>query len=118
MKYIKQQNTYKLLQYPGPDIQDTLPPLTYLIRFSDFDGFYLEIIENFSIPKTIYGNTKSLAERILTTAGDRKNNTGVLLVGEKGSGKTLLSKIVCVEAQKQNWPVIIVSEKHIGERFN
>jgi hypothetical protein len=55
------------------------------------------------------------ADRILYTFRQRDKNTGVLLVGEKGSGKTLLSKQI---ACSSGMPTIIINEKFTGDEFN
>jgi hypothetical protein len=41
-----------------------------------------------------------------------------MLVGEKGSGKTLLSKNICVEMAKQNVPTIVINAPWCGDKFN
>jgi hypothetical protein len=41
-----------------------------------------------------------------------------MLVGEKGSGKTLLSKNICVELAKQNVPTIVINHPWHGDKFN
>jgi adenylylsulfate kinase-like enzyme len=49
---------------------------------------------------------------------DRPNATGVMLTGEKGSGKTLLTKNVCMELAKQNIPTIVINAPWKGDKFN
>ena len=49
---------------------------------------------------------------------DRDASTGVMLTGEKGSGKTLLAKNVSFEAAKQGIPTIIINAAWCGDAFN
>jgi hypothetical protein len=48
----------------------------------------------------------------------RGKSTGVMLVGEKGSGKTLLSKHICVELAKEGVPTIVINQPWHGDKFN
>lgn len=59
---------------------------------------YLERSETFPLPKKRYGGIDSRKNRILNTFRDRDANTGVLLVGNQGSGKTLLAHELIDEA--------------------
>lgn len=71
-----------------------------------------------SIHSRLYGDVFKRSERVLNTFADRSKSTGVLLAGTKGSGKSLLSKYICVEANKQGMPVILVNEPFGGDGFN
>jgi hypothetical protein len=77
--------------------------------------FYIERAKKFKVPKKIYGSTKELAERYLTTFSNMKSNMGVLLTGLKGTGKSLTARYT---AMKSNLPVIIVTEPYGGAVFN
>ena len=44
-------------------------------------------------------------------------STGALLVGEKGSGKTLLAMKIAMDAQTLGWPTILVNSAYGGEGF-
>lgn len=113
-KFIKQSNSYAVAPGESLDVYDALPAQCYVLKFHPMRGYYLEMAEEFKLPPKVYGDTFKQAERILDTFRDRDRNTGVLLVGEKGSGKTLLAKTIC---SKSNLPVIIISTKYEGEDF-
>lgn len=96
-------------------IKNHIPSNTYVVKSDPMAGWYLEETNPFTLPKKIYGDVKKMSERILNTYHDRPDkNTGVLLVGQKGSGKTLLMKKICIDS---NLPVIIINEPYIGDSF-
>jgi len=101
------------------DMRKTLPEGTYTVKFDEMSGsFYLEVIEDFTVATKIYGDTTKHANRILETFADRPNSTGVMLSGEKGSGKTLLAKVISVRARKAGIPTIVINNAWCGEVFN
>lgn len=97
-----------------PDIHDELPPGNYVIQKS-LSGFYFEKVEDFVLPPKLYGDTAQKAARILSTYYARNGSTGVLLSGEKGSGKTLLAKYLAVSSKM---PCILVNAPLAGDEFN
>lgn len=101
------------------DIHDTLPPGTYAIRYQEVPGFYyLEEINNFEVSGKIYGETSGQADRIVRTFLSREKSTGVMLSGEKGSGKTLMAKLLSTRLADRGIPTLVVTESHHGEAFN
>lgn len=103
---------------PGAKTMGVLPPLTFNVNFNEQRGmFYLLEVEALKIPTKIYGDTMSRVERILKTYKDR-GQTGVLLNGEKGSGKTLLARCLSVKAAaEEGMPTIIVATAFHKENF-
>jgi hypothetical protein len=71
-----------------------------------------------TVPVKCYGEVQSRSDRILRTfqlrASDSSKpnqSTGVLCVGEKGSGKSLLAKVVSLKAIAAGYPVILISAR-------
>jgi hypothetical protein len=95
-----------------------LPTGTYLLKFSMDTGYYLDIVDDFQMPKKIYGNLEKKAAKILNTFAERPTTTGVHLCGEKGSGKTLLTKLISNLGQEVNIPTIIINIPAHGDDFN
>lgn len=74
--------------------------------------------EPYPLPKKIYGDPKKRMKRIFKAWESRGKNTGVLLSGLKGSGKSLLLKMCCNRGLKQELPVFIIdSAVGIGAKF-
>lgn len=100
------------------DFHEQLPPITFCVMFSQTMGFYLQEVEGFILPEKRYGDTDKLAKRMLNTFKDRNKSTGVLLSGEKGSGKSLQAKVLSTEGLKMGLPTILVNHAFHGENFN
>lgn len=118
--YIKNGSSYRMTTKENLVVQDTLPVGNYVVQYdSNSNTYYLDTIDNFTIPNRLYGDTLKNTDRILRTFLDRPSSTGVLLNGEKGSGKTLLAKNISVVAAKQyNIPTILVNAPWHGDTFN
>jgi hypothetical protein len=113
--FIRSGNTYRVFPGNAIDIRDTLPPGNYTLKSHPMEGFYLEEVEPFKMPSRIYGDCLRNADRVIETFTRRDGNTGVLLTGEKGSGKTLLARQVAIQS---GLPVIIINTKYSGDEFN
>lgn len=97
----------------------TLPAKNFIVQYDgQIDELYLEEVDGFDLPSKLYGNTERQANRIMSTFLERTASTGVLLAGEKGSGKTLLAKILSATAAEQGYPTIIVNQQWKGDKFN
>lgn len=100
------------------DLHEALPAGNYVIKQDMFKNFFLESIENFAVSGKLYGNTTRHADRILNTFKDRASSTGVMLTGEKGSGKTLLTKQIAMTAASEGIPTIVINAPWAGDAFN
>jgi SpoVK/Ycf46/Vps4 family AAA+-type ATPase len=117
--FLKSGNTFKVSTKEALDLHERLPAGTYTVGFDKMNGvFFLEKIEDFVIKGKVYGNHTRNADRILRTFLDRPSSTGVMLTGEKGSGKTLLSKQISIDAAKCDIPTIVINQPWCGEGFN
>ena len=92
-------------------VKDKLPCGTYLVDFdNDRHCFFLEKRKDLEVPDKIYGDLPKLKTRIIDTYRNRNRNTGILLSGEKGGGKTLLVDMVSSTLLEDDVPTIIVSK--------
>lgn len=119
MSYFTQSGpTYRL--HPDlPNFQPKLPIETFSVQLDAHGQIYLQVIENFKKPKKIYGDLSKRCDKVLNTFWEREKGTGILLAGEKGSGKSLLAKEISIQArEKLNVPTIVVGISISGEQFN
>jgi len=117
--FLKSGTRFNVTTKESMDLHDLLPAQTYTVKFDKMAGcFYLEAIDSFEIKGKIYGDTKRTAERVFNTFMDRPASTGVMLTGEKGSGKTLLAKMLSINAQAKGIPTIVINQPWCGEDFN
>ena len=117
--FMKQGNTYRISRKESLDITEHLPGGNYTVGFDEMTGqFFLEHIDNFNVPSKIYGDCLKHTDRIVKTFLDRPNATGVMLTGEKGAGKTLLTKNICLTLAKMDIPTIVINAAWCGDVFN
>jgi SpoVK/Ycf46/Vps4 family AAA+-type ATPase len=90
----------------------------YTVKQDEFKQFFLEAVDPFTVPDRFYGDLTQKTNRIIRTFADRPATTGVLLSGEKGSGKTLLAKNVCYSLAKVGVPTILINTPYVGDEFN
>lgn len=117
--YIRSGSRFQVTTEAAMDLHDKLPAGTYTVKFNEMAGqFYLEAVEGFTVKGKVYGDTAEVTQRILSTFYDRSGSTGVLLAGEKGSGKTLQAKMLSLVAMTEGIPTIIINRPWCGEEFN
>ncbi len=118
-KYIIDDPTVQILKIGDNTISDTIPPKIYSVKFEPTRGFYLETSSQvLSLPTTIYGGTFRRTEKCLATYNDRQCSTGILLTGDKGTGKSLQMAHIANTFLKQNKkPVIMIKQAYGGTAF-
>lgn len=117
--YLVQGNNIDLAASDSMKVLDHLPADMYTVRKNEMTGqLYLQTTNRFELPSKIYGEPTSRVERIMNTFYARPRSTGVLLTGDKGSGKTLLAKCLANQMIEDGYPVVVVNEPWCGEKFN
>jgi energy-coupling factor transporter ATP-binding protein EcfA2 len=101
-------------------IREDLPVGTYSIQVHPTSGsLFLRHEDNMVIPEKIYGKNSGYSARIIRMfERNDKKNTGVMLVGEKGAGKTLLAKQISSILRGKNISTYIVNSALHGPSFN
>lgn len=93
---------------------ELVPGKIYDLLFEACEGYsYLKENGNLNMPEKIYETEEDtkFMDRVLSFHGSKYNNgnTGVLLAGDKGTGKSMLAKRI---ALKSNLPVIVVDSNY------
>jgi hypothetical protein len=115
--FLKNGTSFRVSSKEAMDLHEQLPAGNYTVAVDPIGNFYLDQIDSFEIPSKMYGNTLRHTDRIINSFWDRPQQTGVLLNGEKGSGKTLLAKNICTELAKQGVPTIVINRDWVGDGF-
>lgn len=116
--FLKSGNTFRVSSKEAMDLHDQLPAGNYTIKADQMGNLFLEHIESFEIKGKRYGDLDSNCERIINTFMSRSASTGVMLTGEKGSGKSLLAKALSIQTAKNGIPTIVINQPWTGDKFN
>lgn len=116
--FIQQGNKLSVSDDAAIEVHRQLPIGNYTVKVDAFGNFYLEMIDSFESVGKIYGSTTKWANRVLDTFNSRPSGTGILLSGEKGSGKTLLAKTISRMAAERGIPTLSINQPLCGESFN
>lgn len=116
--YLKQGKTFSVTSKEALDLHEKLPVGNYTVQNSPDRGFYLQEIDSFSDIKKHYGDITKNAGRIYRTFIDRAQSTGVMLAGQKGSGKSLLAKTLSLRGYQDGIPTIVINYAWHGDNFN
>lgn len=107
-KILKLDSQFSVIDGQGIEILDTLPPGCYELKFAQMRGFWLESIELEAFQGKVYGEQRRLSEKVIRRyAATQGRNLGVLLSGEKGTGKSLFVRNLAAGLSK-DLPVVVI----------
>jgi len=116
--YVKHGVNYQVTPDANLNIAKILPVGTYQVNYSMDKGYFLTEIDDFKVGGKRYGTIENRVDRIVNTFLSRSASTGVLLSGEKGSGKTLLAKDLSIELASKGIITIVISSPYSGDGLN
>ena len=115
--FLKSGKSFRVSSKEAMDLHEQLPAGNYTIKEDNFGNLYLESIDSFEIKGKTYGDHTKNADRIMNTFLDRPASTGVMLTGEKGSGKSLLAKELAIKGASLGMPTIVINAPWTGDKF-
>jgi hypothetical protein len=112
--YIVSNNTVRIIPEASIDIKPKLPLGTYTVELMPPPSgeLFLKRMEDFGKPPRVYGDAETQSDRIIHTFEMRERNTGVLLAGEKGSGKTFLAKYISWKMYEKRYSTILINDQY------
>jgi hypothetical protein len=117
--YLQSGSKFSVVDSSDIEVETYLKPGTYIVEQDPrTEEFFLRSMDNVTLSGKIYGDMEDYVNRVLTSFNFRSGNTGILLAGEKGSGKTLLAKMISIKAREAGMPTIVINEPWVGDTFN
>lgn len=101
----------KILPKPNGTDYNLINGKAYDLKWDDWsDMAYLAENGELNLPSKIYelNEDKIFKKRVLNNFNNHENSIGVMLAGTKGTGKSMLAKII---AKESNLPIIIVDSQ-------
>lgn len=113
----KQGAIFRATNEQNIEISKTLPLGTYTIM-RDMAGYYFEPVEDLKVEGKIYGDVSQRVDRVINTFEDRRGSTGIILQGEKGSGKTMFARLLSSVLHDKGVVTLVINSPLCGEAFN
>lgn len=114
-EFVKSGN--RILPKPNGTDYNLINGKAYDLKWDDWnDMAYLAENGELNLPSKIYelNEDKIFKKRVLNSFNNHENSIGVMLAGTKGTGKTMLAKVI---AKESNLPIIIVDSQFPTNRL-
>ena len=110
MQIVKADGKYRVYG-ENIEVYDTFEPDFYQFMVDD-NGPYVVRTTQPTITDKVYGNDQKKVEKCFKTYQKFSRSLGIMLVGDKGNGKTLFAKQMCMKMIEAGYPVINVTYYH------
>ena len=111
-KYIIHEDDLHIIRLD--EIHDELPTRVYAVGGVRFGQVRFKVVEDFKMPENLYGDIEQRADFFINRFNSL-NKMGLLLEGVKGTGKTLLAKLI---AKRSGYPVLLINESWDSENLS
>lgn len=101
-RYLVEDDLWFVSNSARIDTRDRIDPGVYTLKFVPRRGPALLRQKDFELPVKTFDPIGQYHDRIIRTYLDRPRSTGVILEGERGSGKSLLAKTLSCTLQKDH----------------
>lgn len=111
MKAINSGNTFHIYDN-SVKLYNNLPAKVYGINFSQMEGFSLYALPDIEVKEQVYGVHESKVNKVLNSFKSFTRSLGIILSGDKGIGKSLFAKMLCIKANESGYPVIVCDQNY------
>jgi hypothetical protein len=110
MQIVKAEGQYRIYG-ENIEVYDELEPDFYQFMVDDH-GPYIVRTSKPELNDKVYGKDQTKVEKCFKTYQSFNRSLGIMLVGDKGNGKTLFAKQMCIKMINSGYPVINVNFYH------
>lgn len=111
MTIIQSGDTYDLYD-SGVRTHNSLPPKTYTVEYEERRGFFLAEHSPIEVLEKAYGVQEKKIEKVMRAFEAFSRSLGIILSGDKGIGKTMFAKKLCIKASEMGLPVILIDKSY------